>query len=105
MKLLLRIYGEVEADGLGQDIAANGFQIVENSKAYAEVQDFVQGVLRAQLNETFTREMNLARARLQQDVNRSLEKIPEYRREFARRAIERIMQRFYEESEGRIRRP
>ena len=102
LKLLRRIYGEVEADGLSNDVAGNGFQIIENSKAYLEVQDFVQAVVRSHLNETCAREMNLAKARLQQEINRSLEKVPEYRREFAPRAIERIMQRFYEESENRV---
>jgi len=103
IKVLRRVYGEVEADGLSEDITGNGFQIVENSKGYAEVEAFVQETLRAQLLETCNREMNLAKARLQQDINRSLEKMPEYRRDFARRAIERIMQRFYEQPEDRVR--
>ncbi len=103
LKVLRRVYGEVEADGLSEDITGNGFEIVENSKGYAELESFVQETIREQLLETCTREMNLAKARLQQDINRSLEKVPEYRREFASRAIERIMQRFYDESEERIR--
>ncbi|MBL8296556.1 MAG: hypothetical protein JNN08_32225 [Bryobacterales bacterium] len=45
----------------------------------------------------------MAKARLQHEINRSLEKMPEYRREFARRAIKRIMQRFYDQPEERIR--
>lgn len=103
LKVLRRVYGEVEADGLSDDVTASGFEIIENSKGYAELEEFVQKTVREQLLETCTREMNLAKARLQQDINRSLERIPEYRREFAGRAIERIMQRFYEESEERIR--
>ena len=103
LKVLRRVYGEVEADGLSEDITGNGFEIIENSKGYAELEAFVQKTVREQLTETCTREMNLAKARLQQDINRSLEKVPEYRREFARRAIERIMQRFYDESEERVR--
>ncbi len=103
LKLLRRVYGEVEADGLSEDVSGSGFHVIENSKGYAEVQDFVQEVVRKHLNETCSREMNLAKARLQQEINKSLEKVPEYRREFARRAIERIMQRFYDEPEERIR--
>lgn len=103
LKLLRRVYGDVEADGLSDDISGNGFYTIENSRGYAELQEFIQQVVRRQLNETCSREMNLAKARLQQEINRSLEKVPEYRREFARRAIERIMQRFYDEPEERIR--
>jgi Histidine kinase-, DNA gyrase B-, and HSP90-like ATPase len=102
-KVLRRVYGEIEADGLSDDIAGNGFEIIENSKAYGEVEAFVQATVREHLLATCNREMNLAKARLQQDINRSLEKMPEYRREFARRAIERIMQRFYDQPEERIR--
>jgi len=102
-KILRRVYGEVEADGLSDDITGSGLQIVENSKGFAEVEAFVQATVRAQLLETCTREMNLAKARLQQDINRSVEKMPEYRRDFARRAIERIMQRFYSEPEDRVK--
>jgi hypothetical protein len=103
LKVLRRVYGEVEADGLSGDITGNGFEIIENSKGYAELEAFIQQTVREQLLETCAREMNLAKARLQQDIDRSLEKMPENRREFARRAIERIMQRFYDESEERIR--
>jgi len=103
LNVLRRVYGELEADGLSEDVTGSGFEIVENSKGYAEVQAFVQAFVREQLRATCTREMNLAKARLKLEIDRSLQRIPEYRREYARRAIERIMQHFYEESEERIR--
>jgi hypothetical protein len=103
LKVLRRVYGEIEADGLSEDVTGNGFGIVENSKGYGELQDFVQRFVREQLQATCAREMNLAKARLALEIQRSLEKLPEYRRESARRAIERIMQQFYDESEERIR--
>jgi hypothetical protein len=103
LNVLRRVYGELEADGLSEDVTGSGFEIVENSKGYAEVQAFVQSFVRDQLQATCTREMNLAKARLKLEIDRSLERIPEYRREYARRAIERIMQHFYDESEERIR--
>jgi hypothetical protein len=102
-KILRRVYGEIEADGLAEDVTGNGFEIVENSKGYAAIEAFVQNFVRQQLLATCAREMNLAKARLKQEIDRSLERVPEYRREFARKAIERIMQRFYDESEERIR--
>jgi Histidine kinase-, DNA gyrase B-, and HSP90-like ATPase len=102
-KLLRRVYGEVEADGLADDVTADWGGIIENSKGYAALVDYVQHVVKSQLHETFQREMNLAKARVQQDINRRLARMPEYRREFAHRAIERIMQKFYDEPEDRIR--
>src|SRR5262249_21123355 len=52
---------------------------------------------------TCQREMSLARARLQQDVNRQLEKLPEHRRRFAQLAIQRILLKLYNEPEERVR--
>jgi len=101
-KLLRRVYGEIEADGLLDDVTADWGGVIENSKGYAEVEAFVQEAIRSQLQDACQQEMNLAKARLQQQINRSLERMPEHRREFARRAIERIMLRFYDETEERI---
>lgn len=45
----------------------------------------------------------MTRARLQQDTNRRLEKLPEHRRRFAEAAIQRIMLRLYNEPGERVR--
>lgn len=41
LKVLRRVYGEVEADGLSDDITGSGFEIVENSRGYPELEAFV----------------------------------------------------------------
>lgn len=101
-KLLKKVWGEVEVDGLADYVTGDGGAILENSKAYQHVEHWVQQRLRTHVEDTFKREVALARARLQQKINKRLERLPEHRREFAQRAMERIMQRFYGESEERI---
>jgi hypothetical protein len=101
--LLRRVYGEVEADGLKEDLTAAGWGIVENSKGYAALTDWVQSSVREQLDKTFRRDINLQRARLQQEINRRLAQMPAYRRGFAHTAMEKIMQRFYGEPEEQVR--
>jgi hypothetical protein len=101
-KLLRRIHGEVEADGLLDDVTADWGGVIENSKGYAAVEDIVRATVRASLNETFRSEMNLAKGRVQQEINRRLAELPEYRREFAKKAMERIMLRFYGQPDERI---
>jgi hypothetical protein len=101
-KLLRRVYGEVEADGLLDDVTADWGGVIENSKGYAAVEELVRQTVRANLDETFRSEMNLAKARVQQEINRRLAGLPEYRKDFARKAIERIMFRFYDQPEERI---
>jgi Histidine kinase-, DNA gyrase B-, and HSP90-like ATPase len=101
--LLRRVYGEVEADGLKDDLTAAGWGILENSKGYAALSDWVQSSVREQLDKTFRRDISLQRARLQQEINRRLAQVPAYRRGFAHTAMERIMQRFYGEPEEQVR--
>lgn len=101
--LLRRVYGEAEADGLKDDLTAAGWGILENSKGYAAIADWVQSSVREQLDKTFRRDITLQRARLQQEINRRLAQVPAYRRGFAHTAMERIMQRFYGEPEEQVR--
>jgi hypothetical protein len=66
------------------------------------VTELVQQTIRRELEAVYKNEMTLAKARLQAEINRRLADVPEHRREFARKAMERVMQRFYGESEERI---
>lgn len=64
--VLKRVYGEIEADGLLEDVTADWAAIVENSVAYEELERYVQHVLREELQKTFKREFNLVHARIKQ---------------------------------------
>lgn len=101
-KLLRKLYGEVEADSLLDGVTADWGDIVENDKAYQAIKPVIQAHIKTALSEVFTKEMNLQRARLQQQLNARLSKLPEYRQRYARLALERVMKRFYGESEERI---
>lgn len=101
-KLLRKLYGEVEADGLLDGVTADWGDIVENDKAYQAIKPVIQAHIKTALTEVFTKEMSLQRARLQQQLNARLSKLPEYRQRYAKQALERVMKRFYGESEERI---
>lgn len=101
-KLLRKVYGEIEADGLIEDVTADWGAIIENSKAFEQVREWTGSLVQDKVEKVFAQEVSLAKARLQKEINRGLERIPEYRREFARMAFERVMRRFYGESEERI---
>lgn len=101
--VLKRLYGEIQADGLSDAVTANFGSFIENNRAYQEVRLWAQAKIRDLLNGTCQREMSLARARLQQEINRQLERLPEHRRRFAELAIQRIFLRLYNEPEDRVR--
>lgn len=101
-KLLKKIYGEVEADAMADSVTADWGDLVENSKAFQALQSVIQGHLRNAVEDVFKREVNLQRARIQRTINLRLAEIPEHRRRFAQIALERVMKRFYGESEEKV---
>ncbi|MBK7583367.1 MAG: ATP-binding protein [Myxococcales bacterium] len=101
-KLLKRVYGEIEADGLADDVTADWGAIVENSKPFRDVKMWAAEQVGTSVKTTFKQEVNLQKGRLKQQVGRRLAKLPENRRRAAEDAINRVLQRFYGESEERI---
>jgi len=101
-KLLKKLYGEVEADGLSESVTADWGDIVENSKAYHALKPVVQAHLKNAVEEVFKREVSLQRARIQRQINLRLAEMPEHRRRFAQVALEKVMKRFYGESEEKV---
>jgi hypothetical protein len=101
-KLLKRIYGEVEADGLADDVTADWGAIIENSNAFQDVSQQVSTILEKEVKRTFKNEVSLQGARIQRKINSQLQKLPENRREFAKKTLERILQKFFYENDERI---
>ncbi|WP_426122778.1 ATP-binding protein [Pararhizobium sp. PWRC1-1] len=101
-KLVKRVYGEVEISGLDDFVTADWGSVIENSKAYQEVQEHVRSVVKVGLQETHVRDMSLQKARLKKQIDQRLQKLPEHRRQYAQEALNRILRRFYMESEERI---
>lgn len=102
-KLAKKVYGEIEANGLSADVTADWGAIIENSNAFKQVHEFVKPKLEESIKAEYHSEVNLMRARLQKDVNRQIETLPEYKRKFAENAFERVIRKFYGESEEKIR--
>lgn len=100
--LLKKIFAEVEVDGLSDDITADWGAIFENSKKLEEVQNIIRPKIKEALKETYGQHINLAKARLQKKINRELEKLPEHKRDFAKRALDKVLKNYYTESEEKI---
>jgi len=101
-KLLRRVYGEVQADALEADVTADWGSIIDNSLVLQDIQAQVRPLLRESLEQVYEREMNEARTRLKRRINGSLEGLPEYRRPQAQRMLDKVLKKFYGESESRV---
>lgn len=101
-KLLRKLYGEIEADGLRDHITAGWDAAVENSELLREVEGYVQPVLREEFERQYRREIQLAQARLQRAALERLSALPEYKRQFADRAIKKILDKYFGEPESKV---
>lgn len=102
-KLLKRVYGEIEADGLSQDVTADWGAVIENSLGLGTVKAWATEKLGQGVKTTFRTEVAAQKARLAKEVKQALDKLPENRRRAAEQAINRILERFYGENDERIK--
>lgn len=101
-KIQNRIYGELICDDLEGDVTADFGAIIENSKLYKSISESTTSEVRSSVDEVFATDMKMARARYQRKINKELEKLPEYKQPFARKALYKTLEKFYGETEERI---
>lgn len=101
-KLLRKLYGEVEADGLRDHITAGWDAPVENSELLKAVETHIQPILRNAFEQQYRREMQLAQARLKKTILERLAGLPEHKRHFADRAIKKALDKYYGEPESKV---
>jgi len=101
-KLLDKIYGEIEVDGLSDHVTADWGALVEGSEIYEKVKEHVQPIIREKVKEEYGREIALAQARLQKKINERLATLPEYKRTYADRSIKAVLSKYYGEPESKI---
>lgn len=101
-KVLERLVGVIDADGLVDDVTADWGSIVENSKAVDQVNKFVRSTVGDKIKEEFARDVALRRANLNRRIDAQLAKLPENRRRFAEREIDGVLRRFYDQPADRV---
>jgi hypothetical protein len=101
-KLKRRLYVEVNADCLLNETTADWGEINESSKLKNEIDDLLQPWMIEVLQEGCKQEMILAKARHQKQVNSYLSTLPEYKQKYAKAALEKVIEKFWVEDEGKI---
>jgi hypothetical protein len=101
-RLLRQVVGEVIADSLEDDVTADWGAIIENSKAYQEAREWVRGQITDHVRQRFQSDVKKQINRREKVIEQRLSKLPEHRREIARRQLQRVLQKCYGESEERV---
>ncbi|WJQ81920.1 ATP-binding protein [Brevibacillus brevis] len=102
-KFLNRIYGEIEADGLMEAVNSRWDYIYENSKGYVELTSFMKRFLLDELKSKFKDETIELENEILHEFKQQIEKFPMPRQEAIRKSINRILQKFYGDSEDKIK--
>lgn len=100
--LLNHVFGEIEVDGLGPGVTADGGGFTEGYIGHEAIRPLVRDAVKKALQDRFPREIGLHKGRLTQEQERRLAQMPEHRRHFAQLAVKRTMEKFYGESADRI---
>lgn len=101
-KLLKRLYGEIDADGLREHVTSSWDSLIENSELLTSVTEMVKPIVFAAFKEKHGKEIQLSHARLRRDIKDRLSKLPQNRREYAENAIKKVLERFYQEPTEKI---
>ena len=101
-KLQSRVYGEIICDDLEDDLTADFGAVIDNSKLYQTLTASTTEQLRKSVNEVFVTDMKMANARYQRTINKELEKLPDFKQPFAKKALYKVLEKFYGETEERI---
>ena len=101
-KLLRKLYGEVDADGIRDHITAGWDAPVENSELLKALESYLQPIIHDAFEQQYRRDIQLSQARLQKIVQGRLSKLPEYKHQFADRAIKKILDKYYGEPESKV---
>lgn len=101
-KLQSRVYGEIICDDLEDDLTADFGAVIDNSKLYQKLTTSTTEQLRKSVDEVFVTDMKMAKARYQRKINKELEKLPDFKQPFAKKALYKVLEKFYGETEERI---
>lgn len=98
-RLRRRIVGEVEVPPEALELTAAGGDVIESDKGFEQLTEVIQADVKRNLATTHGQEVNLAKGRLVQQMNRRLESVPGHRRAIIEDRLQRLIYRSYQEGE------
>ena len=94
-----RVVGEINLPPDSLELTAAGGDVIESDKSFEHLANVIQRDVKQSLEETHTNEVNLAKARWVQMMNRRLENVPEHRRAIVEDRLSKLISRSYQEGE------
>lgn len=98
-RLRRRIVGEVNVPPDSIELTAAGGDVIESDKGFEHLATELRRHMHEDLTRTLTREVNLAKGRWKQQMDRRLVSVPEHRRAIIEQRMNRLISRAYHEGE------
>ncbi len=98
-RLRRRIVGEVNVPPDAIELTAAGGNVIESDKSFEHLSGELQKQFHESLTQTHTNEVNLAKGRWKQQMDRRLVSVPEHRRGIIEQRMNRLISRAYQEGE------
>lgn len=98
-RLKRRVVGEINLPPGSLELTAAGGDVIESDKSFEHLAKVMQEEVRQSLTETHTNEVNLAKGRWTQMMERRLENVPEHRRVIVEERLNKLISRSYQEGE------
>jgi hypothetical protein len=98
-RLRRRIVGEVNVPPDTVELTAAGGDVIESDKSFEHLANELSKKFEDSLTQTHTREVNLAKGRWKQQMERRLVNVPEHRRGIIEQRMNRLISRAYQEGE------
>lgn len=98
-RLRRRIVGEVNVPPDTIELTAAGGNVIESDKSFGHLSGELQKQFQESLTQTHTKEVNLAKGRWKQQMDRRLLSVPEHRRSIIEQRMNRLISRAYQEGE------
>jgi Histidine kinase-, DNA gyrase B-, and HSP90-like ATPase len=98
-RLRRRIVGEVNIPPDTIELTAAGGDVIESDKNFEHLANELSKDFQRSLTQTHTREVNLAKGRWKQQMERRLVNVPEHRRRIIEQRMNRLISRAYQEGE------
>lgn len=98
-RLRRRIVGEVNVPPNSIELTAAGGDVIESDKGFEHLATELRRHMHEDLTRTLTREVNLAKGRWKQQMDRRLVSVPEHRRAIIEQRMNRLISRAYQEGE------
>jgi hypothetical protein len=98
-RLRNRVVGEIRLESDAIELTAGGGDVIESDKGLEALTEILKNDIKASLGAVHTNEVNLAKGRWTQLMNRRLETIPGHRRAIVEDRLEKLISRSYQEGE------